>query len=74
MENNLDRLLSFYREDGRVAKIASALTEDTPARIRLTGMAGAQESFILAGTFLKSGQSHLFMLMIKRKLLTFKIT
>jgi transcription-repair coupling factor (superfamily II helicase) len=58
--NNLDQLLSRYQEDRRVAQIADTLNDSEPARLRLTGLAGAQDAFILAGVFLKSGQSHLF--------------
>ncbi|MCG8328863.1 MAG: transcription-repair coupling factor [Chitinophagales bacterium] len=59
MSNNLDHLLSLYKEDTRIAEIISATEGEQPARLRLSGMAGAQESFVLAGTFMKAGHSHL---------------
>ena len=59
MSNNLDHLLSLYKEDSRIAKIISATEGEQAARLRLTGMAGAQESFVLAGTFMNTGHGHL---------------
>lgn len=59
MSNNLDHLLSLYKEDTRIAEIISATEGEQPARLRLSGMAGAQESFVLAGTFMNAGHSHL---------------
>ncbi len=60
MNNNLERLLELYRDEARTRRIAQAIQSETPARLQLTGMAGAQESFVLAGVYLAAPQSHLF--------------
>jgi transcription-repair coupling factor (superfamily II helicase) len=60
VNKNLERLLELYREDGRTQRIAQALAAEEPARLQLLGMAGAQESFVLAGTYLASPRNHLF--------------
>ncbi len=59
MNNNLDQLLQLYREEERTQRIVKSLNSETPARLQLTGMAGAQESFVLAGTYLANPRSHL---------------
>ena len=59
MNSNLEQLLQLYREEERTQRIVQALQAETPARLKLTGMAGAQESFVLAGTYLAAPQSHL---------------
>ena len=56
---NLARILGLYREDERTARIVQALQSETPARLQLVGMMGAQESFVLAGTYLADPQNHL---------------
>ncbi len=50
--SNLQRLLDLYREDSRTEQIAAATKAETPSRISLTGTLGAQDSFVLTGTFL----------------------
>ncbi len=57
---NLQRLLSRFREDDKVKQILTALHAETPARLQLTGMMGAQEAFVLTGTYLADPHSHLF--------------
>ena len=56
---NLERLLELYREDEKTQQIIKAIQGTTPARIQLEGMAGAQESFVLAGTYLNNPRCHL---------------
>ena len=60
MNSNLERLLELYRDEERTQRIVQAIGSETPARLKLTGMAGAQGSFVLAGTYLAAPQSHLF--------------
>ena len=57
---NLERLLGLYRDDARTQRIVEALRSDSPARLQITGTVGAQDPFVLAGTFLASPQHHLF--------------
>jgi len=57
---NLERILSLYRNDNRTGKINTSLDDATPARLLLKGMAGAQECFVLAGTYLANPRPHLF--------------
>ncbi|MEL6924061.1 MAG: CarD family transcriptional regulator, partial [Bacteroidota bacterium] len=56
---NLERLLGLYRDDERTQQLVKLLQEPTPARIQLEGMVGAQESFVLSGTFLNDPRCHL---------------
>ena len=49
---NLQRLIELYRDDERTHKIVEALNVSTPARLQLSGMVGAQVSFVLSGTYL----------------------
>ena len=57
---NLQRLIQLYAEDERVKQLISALQSDKPARLQLVGMVGAQEAFVLTGSYLASPRSHLF--------------
>ncbi|MCO6491887.1 MAG: transcription-repair coupling factor [Phaeodactylibacter sp.] len=59
VNSNLEQLLQLYREEERTQRIVQAIQAETPARLKLTGMVGAQESFVLAGTYLAAPQSHL---------------
>ncbi len=60
--SNLDRILALYRDDRRTQQIVHALrsASTSPARIQLNGMAGAQEAFVLAGTYLAGPRPHLW--------------
>jgi transcription-repair coupling factor (superfamily II helicase) len=53
---NLSRVLALYRDDRRVAKIVENISPSTVHRpsstVYLQGMAGAQEAFVCAGTYL----------------------
>ena len=57
--SNLNTLLELYKEDERVKQISQALQQDTPARLQLSGMVGALESFVLNGTYEINPQNHL---------------
>ena len=50
--DNLQQLLEGYRDDERTKQIVQALSGTSPARLQLSGMVGAQISFVLAGTYL----------------------
>ncbi len=64
----LNQLLALYRDSKRVQQIGTALENTaTPARLQLVGMTGAQESFVLAGTYLNSATSHLVIAMDKEE-------
>ncbi len=57
---NLQRLLRLYRDDPRIQQIVEALKQDSPSRLLLRGMIGAQESFVLSGTYLAQPRPYLF--------------
>lgn len=57
--NNLQKLLIRYRDDARIQQIIEALQQATPTRLQLTGMVGAQASFVLAGSYMKQARYHL---------------
>ncbi|MCP3929577.1 MAG: transcription-repair coupling factor [Bacteroidetes bacterium] len=56
---NLQRLLELYRDDERTKTIVQALQSETPTRLQLSGIVGAQDAFVLAGTYLASPQHYL---------------
>jgi transcription-repair coupling factor (superfamily II helicase) len=56
---NLEQLLSKYRSDQRLQTIQKALEADSYARIRLEGLTGAAESFLIAGLHLNNPTNHL---------------
>ena len=57
---NLQRLLALYRDDSRTQQMVQALQSETPTRLQLVGMIGAQESFVLTGMFLAHPHNYLF--------------
>ena len=57
---NIDRIIGLYRDDTRTATILSALDAPAPARLQLKGTAGAQDAFILTGTYLASPRPQLW--------------
>ena len=58
----------LYRDSNRVQQIGNALENAaTPARLQLVGLTGAQESFVLAGSYLNSPTSHLVIAMDKEE-------
>ena len=57
--SNLETLLNIYQEDERTRRIITALQSETPARLQLTGIVGAQDSFVLSGTFKADPRPHL---------------
>ncbi|MEM1120998.1 MAG: transcription-repair coupling factor, partial [Bacteroidota bacterium] len=57
---NLQRLIQLYAEDNRVKALNAALNLTTPTRLQMVGMMGAQEAFVLTGSFLASPQTHLY--------------
>lgn len=58
--SNLNRVLELYRNDERTQQIVNALQSETPARLKVVGMTGAQEAFVLYGTYKAHPQHHLF--------------
>ena len=57
---NLEKLLKKYQEDERTDTLASHCEASTPARIMIDGMVGAQDCFVLASLYGKSGYSQVF--------------
>jgi len=57
---NLQNILELYRDDEKIQQIAEAIQSETPARLQLLGMRGAQECFALTGTYLNLPQNYLF--------------
>lgn len=58
--NNIERILGLYRDDSRTKQIVDATGATTPTRIQLEGLAGAQDAFVLAGTYMASPRPHFF--------------
>ncbi len=52
--------MQLYAQDERIKQIVAALQNESPARLQLVGMKGAQEAYALTGTYLVHPQSHLF--------------
>ncbi|MEZ5030294.1 MAG: transcription-repair coupling factor [Saprospiraceae bacterium] len=57
---NLQRLLSAYRQDERIGRLTEALERKRQSRISLTNLAGAQDCFALLATYLQSPRLHLW--------------
>ena len=58
---NLNNLLSAYSRDQRIKAINEATEKkSSPARLHLNGLVGAQEAFVLAGSYLANAGFHLF--------------
>ncbi len=53
-------MLELYRNDKRTQQIVSALRGEMPARLQASGMVGAQEAFILFGTYTNLARNCLF--------------
>ncbi len=56
---NLQRLLELYRDEKRTQQIVDALRAETPTRLQLSGIVGAQEAFVITGVYLTEPQSNL---------------
>lgn len=67
MSGNLEALVSRYKEDTRTKKINEFLQKDTPSRIRLEGLVGAQESFVLSATYLLSPRVYIYIAIDKEE-------
>ena len=57
---NLQRLIQLYAEDERIKQLILALQSDKPTRLQLVGMMGAQDAFVLTGSYLTAPRTHLF--------------
>ena len=67
MSGNLEALVSRYKKDTRTKKINEFLQKDTPSRIRLEGLVGAQESFVLSATYLLSPRVYIYIAIDKEE-------
>ncbi len=56
---NLQQLLGLYREDERTQQIVSQWQKTSVSRQHLEGLIGAQEAFVLIGTFFAAPRPHL---------------
>ena len=56
---NLNRLLALYREDSRTQQIVRALRSEVPSRLQLAGTMGAQEAFVITGSYLADPRPYL---------------
>jgi len=67
VSGNLEALVSRYKEDTRTKKINEFLQKDTPSRVRLEGLVGAQESFVLSATYLLSPKVYIYIAIDKEE-------
>ena len=67
MSGNLEALVSRYKEDTRTKKINEFLQKETPSRVRLEGLVGAQESFVLSATYLLSPKVYIYIAIDKEE-------
>ena len=64
--DTLNQLLALYRDSKKVQLIAQSLDNPpSPTRLQLAGLVGAQESFVLVGTYLQNPQTHLIVALDK---------
>ena len=58
---NLEGLLEKYRKDERIEGLITALSnQNSPSRIHCSGLIGAQDCFVLIGTYLNGIKHHVF--------------
>ena len=55
----MNRLLALYREDSRTQQIVRALRSEVPSRLQLAGTMGAQEAFVITGSYLADPRPYL---------------
>ncbi len=60
MQENLKRLLGYYREDARTKQMVSILSTDTTSRIKPEGAIGSLPAFLLAGVYMNDPRMHVF--------------
>ena len=73
--SNLQRLLDLYKEDKRTQRIVEALDKEAPSRILLEKTVGAQDGFVLLGTYLQRSQyNHFFIASDKEEAAYFQNT
>ena len=66
--DTINQLIALYRDSKKVQQIAQSLDNPpTPTRLQLTGLVGAQESFVLVGTYLQNPQTHLIVALDKEE-------
>jgi transcription-repair coupling factor (superfamily II helicase) len=66
--DTINQLIALYRDSKKVQQIAHSLDNPpTPTRLQLTGLVGAQESFVLVGTYLQNPQTHLIVALDKEE-------
>lgn len=59
--SNLDKLLHLFQEDERTHRVVENLDQESPSRIFLEGLLGAQECFVLNAIYLtKPARNHVF--------------
>jgi len=58
--SDLDRLLDIYSGSASCKKLSESLSKDTPTKIKLTGIVGALDSFVLSSLNKNSDATHLY--------------
>ncbi len=56
---NLEHILDLYRDDARIARLTDGWQSKRPVRQQVLGLMGAQDCFVIAGAYRKSGRNHL---------------
>gem|GEM_PF-356874 len=55
----LAALIERYTNDDRISQIITQIQSDTPTRLQLKGLVGAQECFVISGTYRADPRHHL---------------
>ena len=72
--DNLKRLLQAYQDDKRTKDIIAQFDGDAPARIKISGISGAQLCFIVLGSYLSETRNHLVVMNDKEEAAYFENT
>ena len=55
----LNALIERYQHDDRISQIITQIQSDTPTRLQLKGLVGAQECFVISGAYRADPRHHL---------------
>jgi transcription-repair coupling factor (superfamily II helicase) len=65
--NNINDILSAYRQHPQIEKISQALIASQPSNIFLKGLIGSMDSFVASSVFLNTNANHFFILSEKEE-------
>ncbi|MCZ2101364.1 MAG: transcription-repair coupling factor [Chitinophagales bacterium] len=58
--SNIQELISIYERDPRIQQLNAKTRANDPTQLQIRGLKGALDCFVLAGAFLQSNRSHIY--------------